>query len=300
MDIRSIEIGSVIKKIYGNGAQLEKTGDHAYDWKVRVNGSQQNLDMKRVVTEIHGNNFQPVLTGAGIYDWCAIDFASGRHEVLPVLIASSDMFYSTTSVRSAVDDYIDNIRLAQDWYSRVMGKTYTVIGKALVIESAYDGNQWDQWAAQTDLPDITPHPTVPNREVLLRKQQGTLKSAFGRDFDLAGTIVCVGVYTGKGTTVSGAGAITNYAGGHFVTQPPLFSEYRASALPDTDQLHINAIYSLAHELGHAFGLIHPDQRPPPLDPNAHNSIMSNPTNHFSKATLLAADRLDLDKSPFIR
>lgn len=304
MDIRRFQPDNptiaAIRKVYGPDAQLVSNGPHAFDWKIRKGQQLGNVDFSSVFKALHGPRFVAATFGAAREDWYAIDFDSGRSEILPVMIVANELFGDIARVRTAAYHFRSNILLAQAWYQRQMGRTFSVIGETMTIHSRSTGDQWNAWAHQTSLPNPVPPPPIPNRDVLLREQEGTLHRAFGRRIDTPGTILCVGVFTGKGLSASGFGAANNGIGGHFSGQTPLLTEFRAQDYPETHQLNIAAAYSVGHELGHAFGLPHPDTRPDPKDPQSGYSIMGNPTNFFGKAILLNVEKSELLRSPFIR
>lgn len=297
MDIRGIDIGPAIKPIYGQGAELVLTGPHAFDWKVRIGGQLQNVDFIRIVQMQHGPRFRAITVGAGANDWAAIDFDSARNEVLPVVIVAFEMFDKIDMVRTAVDRYLHNIRMAQDWYrTQLGGRTFRVVDRALVIRSRSSGDQWNAWAQLTDTPDSVPKPPIPNRNRLLEEQAGTIQRAFGRGIDAAPLVACVSNFTGKGRAASGAGALNR---AHFCAITPLMSEIKGDPKNPLSFESVAAVYTIGHELGHAFGLPHPSQRPPPLPANAGNSLMGNPTNAFGNAILMDVEKRELLASPFI-
>jgi hypothetical protein len=304
MDIRRFQPDNptiaAIRKVYGPDAQLVSNGPHAFDWKIRKGQQLGNVDFNSVFKALHGPRFRAATFGAAREDWYAIDFDSGRHEILPIIIVANEMFGHIGQVQLAKDNFKANIGLAQAWYRAKLGRTFAVVNEVMTIQSRSSGDQWNAWAHRTSLPDPVPPPKIPNRDVLLREQQGTLERAFGRRVETPSSIVCVGVYTGKGLNASGFGAINDFVGGHFSTQAPLMTEFHGPAYKDTEHLNIAATYSIVHELGHAFGLPHPDTRPDPKDPLSAYSIMGNPTNFFDKAILLDAEKNELIRSPFIR
>lgn len=316
MDIRDIQIAQAIEPIYGRGAELVAIGEHASDWRVRVGQTMHHVDLNRIVAILHGPKFRAVAMGAGRGDWRAIDFDSGQNEILPVVIVSSDHNKNIAGVRKAIDNLLGNLRITQNWYgNRLGGKSFRFVQAAVVIWSSASGNEWNLWAKTTDIPDKIPNPANPavaipnpadqfpaedNRALLLRRMEGTVLNAFGRRIDTSGTILCVAPYIGKGTAASGAGAVNNFLGGHFSAQPPLMTEYNGEHFAANDRAHTDAIYSIGHELGHAFGLPHPSQRPLPHDPASGHSLMGNPSNDFGKAVLLNAEEHELLRSPFIR
>ncbi|GAA4800430.1 hypothetical protein [Lysobacter hankyongensis] len=314
MDIRGIEIAHAIEPIYGKGAQLVATGEHASDWRVRVGQNMHHVDFNRIVALLHGPRFRAVAMGAGRGDWRAIDFDSGQHEILPVVIVASELSRNVDGVRAAIDNLLGNLRITQAWYGHQLnGKSFRFVQGAIVIWSSASANEWDLWAKTTSIPDvIVPNPANPthvipnpadqfpaedNRELLLRRMEGTVGNAFGRRIDTNGTILCVAPYIGRGMAASGAGAINRW---HFSAQPPSMTEYNGENFAAKDRARTDAIYSVGHELGHAFGLPHPDTRPDPKDPQSGYSIMGNPTNFFDKAILLNVEKSELMRSPFIR
>lgn len=304
MDIRRFQPDNptiaAIRQVHGPNAQLVSNGPHAFDWRVRVGQQSGNVDFNGIFKALHGPNFRAVTFGAAREDWYAIDFDSGQYEVLPVMIVANEMFADIDRVRTAAYHFRSNILLAQAWYQQQLGRTFGVIGETMTIHSRSSGDQWNAWAHQTSLPNPPVPPPIPNRDVLLREQEGTVHRAFGRRIDTPTTILCVGVYTGKGLSASGFGAANNGIGGHFSAQTPLLTEFRGQEYPDTHDLNIAATYSIGHELGHAFGLPHPDTRPDPRDPMSAYSIMGNPTKFFSKALLLNVEKNELIASRFIR
>lgn len=313
MDIRDIQIAQAIEPIYGRGAELVAIGEHASDWRVRVGQTMHHVDLNRIVAILHGPKFRAVAMGAGRGDWRAIDFDSGQNEILPVVIVSSDHNKNIAGVRKAIDNLLGNLRITQSWYGkRLGGKSFRFVQAAVVIWSSASGNEWNLWAKTTDVPDAIPNPANPallmpnpadqfpaenNRELLLLRMEATVANAFGRRIDTNGTILCVAPFIGKGTISSGAGAINRW---HFSAQPPSMTEYNGEHLAANDRAHTDAIYSIGHELGHAFGLPHPSQRPLPHDPDSGHSLMGNPSNDFGKALLLNAEKNELLLSPFIR
>jgi hypothetical protein len=281
MDFQGLDFNAYAQKKFGPSARVVAESDHAFSWKLVLNGQTNNLDVNEAARMQYGSRFRAVTIGLYRDDWRAFDFAAVRNRVVPLVVVAGDAWGNIGGARAAVANYLASLRRVQQWYQTKVGRSFRLLDAAIVTQSRHGSAEWNGFARDTD-------PPVADRELLERELATTIRNAFG-DLDPMGGVLCVVPWTGTGAGASGAGAINR---AHFVAQPPRIPEIDPS-LASPQQLG-DVMYSLGHELGHAFGLAHSCAAFP--GGQCQDSIMEG--THPPAAILLPQEVQHLLASPF--
>jgi hypothetical protein len=302
MGFKDLKLDGYAKSVYGKNAKAIATSDHLYGWKIEVDGKSYGINMDEAAKWSHGSNYISVATGVHKYDWCAFNIDENKDIIVPIMVVAKDKWQDIEDVKKASVNVLGGLTATKKWYEKntrqgsTAGKSFDFLDKVIVFNASQKGTEWNDFAKATDIPDTTtpdPYPSEPNREILDLRLQPYLKSRF-KDIHKHKVIFLTVPYTGLGSNASGAGALCR---GNFVTQPPSIAEINADTTTDTTKRDM-IIYSIGHELGHAFGLPHSCDLY--AKPDCYDSIMQNPTNNFSVAKLLSQEITQLFASPYFR
>lgn len=268
------------KDHHGWTAHALQTGDHAYNlWRCRVWWSTNHpISLDSVCKEQYGQSYTYALLGGHANHWACVDWADAKHEVVPVVMISSEYFWDSESIKKAVESSASVLDHVCEWYSihTETGQTFSVNRPIVHISPKSDNN--NDWN--------TPKPgTDPRYALLYAAVEEAMKTTLGEwPEDI---IVPIFVYLGPDAQDYGAAALGQYA----------VAASDAASCGTTDDDFYCGLYGTAHELGHSFGLSHPCELDPVPD-NCNLSIMQNPSNFIEDAVLLEHEKETLNNSPF--
>ncbi len=275
-----LDLERAAREQYGPLATLVSTGDHLYDWKVRVGRDLEGLDIARAVTNQYGSAWSTVATGVHRFDWKAFRFAEPDHFVLPVMLIASDRFFDIAGVARAVNRFRSALGRVQGWYNGHVEATLRVL-QPLAVPTSLTSAQWNALSAMTA--------QEADRYVLLNQ----CISAYESQLPAPGENlrVVLSIYTGESADVWLGAAST----GRYAMAPPRATSLDCPATGPLDGPCSDAAYAIGHELGHTFGLGHTCDDYPG-HPRCSDSIMQ--TGHPPCAILVQRETSVLLESPF--
>jgi len=278
----------MFKPIDISKAALTQTGcadvvcsEHLWSWKTKTG---QNIDLNKAAVQQHGAGHQAVATGVHAYDWAAYKPSEPTNMIQPVMQVAADLFYSVGMVRDGLAKFSSAIESVRGFYQQHLGKSFQVL-KPIIQYSNLSIAQWSalQEATKNDL----------TRYSYLDQAQSTLVN----EFKTLNTkmVYLVTQYCGdKPELWLGAANRANVC-----VVPPRCCSVWMPALGPFDALQRNIIFAIGHELGHAFGLPHPDQAKEDLRPNGwQNSIMQWGFNDLDKALLTSPEKTALKTNAY--
>lgn len=269
-----LDLQQATRQQFGTQATLKLKGNHLYQWSAMLQGTTYSLDLQRATRQQYSSQHALVAVGAGAYDWKAIDFKAVGSVVLPVMIVPADKAYDNAGIQQALTNYRSNLLATQTWYHQQLGERFQMLDPIIVF-APQTAAQWNALAERNALTGAT------HKEALLRASTMIVENRYpGLPDNLK---VVIAPYTGNSPDVwTGSMATGKFA----VVAPRVTSVYTGS-LDKMDARSTDAVYALAHELGHTFGLDHPQ------DPS---SIMQ--TARPPQARLLPTELAHLRQSSF--
>ncbi len=279
---RPIDLGRAAREQWGHAAQVTTTGRHLYDWKAVVGGKHLSLDLVRAVSRQYGRSWRLVITGLGLYDWKALRIDELHHQVLPVMLVSSDRFFDVAGVARGLDRYRSVLARVQMWYRRRAGATFRLL-QPLIVLSGRNSSQWNDTCRKT------------TEDRYRFDLFHTATGEYGRHLPPPGDKVRVVLapYTGDSPDVWQGAA----AAGAFAVVPAYASSIQCPRAGRLSERSAGVAYAIGHELGHTFGLGHTNDTNP-RHPRRHQSIMQ--TAVPPDAILLPGEIRQLQKSGFFR
>ena len=279
---RPLDLERAAEEQYGAGAVLVATGDHLYDWKVRVPTSKllQHLDIAEAVADQYGSEWRVVMAGVHKYDWKAVRPSEPDEVVLPVVLVASDRFFDVAGVARAVERFRSVVGRVQSWYGARVGARLRVL-EPLVMPTGLSSAEWDDLSAIS----ADPEHRYDFLDECIRSYEASLPEA-GSNLR-----VVLSPYTGESAGVWLGAA----ASGRYAAAPQRATSLDCPAEGMLGSACADAAYAIGHELGHTFGLGHSCDEYPG-HPRCGESIMQ--TGRPPEAILLQQEVCELLASPF--
>jgi len=238
---KSLNLEQAAREQFGLTASLESTGDHLYDWKVRVGRELHGLDLTRAVTQQYGPDYTLVAVGVHRFDWKAFRILQPNYVVLPVMLVASDRFLDIAGVATAVGRFRSVLGRVCGWYEKRVEGTLQVL-QPIILPTGLSSAQWNALSASTA--------QEATRYALLDQCINTCEA--GLPDIPADMRVVVSIYTGDSSQVwLGAASAGKYA-----MAPPRATSLQCPATGPLDVFCADAAYAIGHELGHTLGLAH--------------------------------------------
>lgn len=227
-----------------------------------------------------------VLTQIGLNAW---DFRSYnpkqmKNKIMPVIIVPKDMIHREQGVREAIDSFKELLEKINDWFLSESGMYFDYVHPVVLI-SNYSSGYWIALSegSVNSQQDRFNYYWKAVEEIHIHHPMSVDISYFGT------------VYIGGRTDVTeGAGD------GRGVEYPPIlppstlaFDHGKSYKSMSANQKRI--IWASAHELGHQFGLDHPDERNQVDFGQSFMGIAELP-----HAKILRSEKLILSKSNYLR
>ena len=268
-----------------------------YEWYCKVTDDIVDEDTLFIISipdiclRQFSSNHVEVLLGGTSNDWACVDWNNNaRFVVVPVLVVANDFHSDSIEISGAIESISAAMDRVQSWYQRKMksGKTFRLVRPILRL-SEKSGKEWNELSCLTASPSDRPQECV---------DMSSEADRFGYYYEgqaeaMATTIpswpqeqtVPTFIYTGPDSEPFWLGAA---AAGPYSINPP-----NISVCPkDSDDC---GLYSIGHELGHSFGLVHSCEIV--SKPRCYNGIMENPPN-ILKAVLFGKEQDMLNTSPY--
>jgi hypothetical protein len=280
----------MFKPIDISKAALAQTGsgevvcsEHLWSWRTKQG---HNIDLNKAAATQFGPAYQAVATGNHAYDWAAFNQSEESHIVIPIMQVASELFFSVGMVRDGLARFYSAIGAVRTWYLNQVGKTFK-IHKPLVQYSGITSSDWAK--LQNDsLVSSTRYNYLDKAQSILNNEFKTLNP---------NAVYLVTQYCGERADLwLGAANRSNVC-----VVPPRCCSVWTPALGPTNELEQNIMFAIGHELGHAFGLPHPDQLTESARPQGwQSSIMQWGYNGINPAILTTNEKTALITNPYFR
>lgn len=289
---QGLDFSKYVASKYGESANLVSTGDHLFDWEVHLqDGSKSRLKIEDVISFQYGAGYIAIRTGVTKNDWKAARISDlENYYILPAIVLAGDVYRDIREVQTALTNVVSSMTYVQSWYlSQVGNKTFSMLAP-IVLLSEKDSAAWEEVSESTrvDEPD-------PNRYNLLTNLKQEFQNAYTglAGANNIGIVLLPYIKNGENVCLGACCDNSKYTIGTPHCSSQSMPEY--GLLPRLNDVQSDIGYALAHELGHFFGLPHPDKRNP-KPPNADASVMQ--AAKMPNAILLGVERDVLKKSPY--